>query len=153
MCQNFDIWFLLFYCLLMLVFSFFLLAFCHLFCYFNFLLSSPFCLIFYCLSFFHLFSPLYFRLLWVLSLAYPNLLVTKFWGRHTDFVSFFFLWFWYEEDTLIFASFSSFMFPFSIFLLCRTAWTYCLMFPTTRFLEGSFSCVYWSSVVGYRLHH
>jgi hypothetical protein len=163
MYQNLDFWFIFSYCLLMLVFLFFLFTCCVFF-----VIS-----IFYCLplsvwffnvlhfSFFTFVFTSIFGLLRVLSLVYLNLFVTKYWerypsqknwGRYTNFVSFFFLWFWYE-DTLIVVSFSSLMFRFSIFLLCRTAWTYCLMFLTTRFLEGSFSCVLKLGVVGYRLHH
>jgi hypothetical protein len=79
MCQNLDLRLLLFYCLFMLVFSFYLLFF-PLMC-FNFLLPFPtFSFwIFCCPSI----SPLFhlcFWLLWVSSLAYPNLLGTKWFG-------------------------------------------------------------------------
>jgi hypothetical protein len=59
MCQNLDLWFLLFYCFLMLL-SFFLFALCCLFCV-SFLLpfSSFFCLFFLLPFRFPPFSPLF----------------------------------------------------------------------------------------------
>jgi hypothetical protein len=63
-------------------FSFFLFALCHLFCVSVFYCLSPlFLFVFYCPSFFPLFFTFafvsVFRLLWVLSLVYSNLLGTK----------------------------------------------------------------------------
>jgi hypothetical protein len=82
MCYNLHLHLLLFYCLFMLVFSFLFDLF-HLFvCFSSFIAFSLFLFGFFiALPFFplpfHLYFVYVFRLLWVSSLAYPNLLGTK----------------------------------------------------------------------------
>jgi hypothetical protein len=75
MCKNLDLRFLLFYCLFMFFFFLFIHPFLPFLC-FKFLLPfPPFSVCFLLPFFFHLcFCLCFFLLVWVSSLAYPNML-------------------------------------------------------------------------------